>query len=62
MNVFVVFYQGLDGFGGQLEGDFILRDHVDVDDVCFDREDLVVEQSFDQRVVVLSELRLGRLG
>ena len=62
VDVFVVFDEGVDRFRGQLEGHFVLRDHVDVDDVGFDVHQLVVEEGFDQRVVVFAEFRIGRFG
>ena len=57
----MVLYQRLDRFRCKLEGDFILRDHVDMNNVSLDVYDLVVEKSFDQWVLILSELRIRSL-
>lgn len=62
MHIFMIFNERLDGLWGQLEGDLVLGDHVDVDDVCFDIQDLVVEQRLHERVGVFAEFGVWRLG
>ena len=62
VDVFVVFDEGVDRLGRELEGHFVLRDHVDVHDVGFDVYQLVVEERFDQRVFVFPQFRVGRFG
>lgn len=55
MDIFVIFDQSLNGLGGQLEGDFILGNHVNVDDICFNGDHLVVKKSLDQGIVIFPE-------
>lgn len=57
VDVLVVVDQSLDRFRCQLEGDLVLRDHVDVDDIGLDVDQLKVEDAFYQRVVVLAQFR-----
>ena len=61
-DVLVVLDEGLDGFDGELECDLVAEDHVDVYDVGFDVEELVVEEGLDEGIGVLAQLRLWRLG
>lgn len=62
MHFFMIFDQRLDGLWGQLECDLVLGDHVDVDDVCFDVQDLIVEQCLDEWVGIFAKFRVWRLG
>lgn len=54
MNVLVVFDEGLNGIRSQLEGNLVPQHHVDVHNVRFNVEELVVEETFDQWVLILS--------
>lgn len=56
------FDQSLDGFRGQLEGNFVLGDHVDMDDIRFDMDHLIVEDGLHQGVLILAKLRIGGFG
>lgn len=62
MHFFMVFHQRLDGLWRQLEGDLVLGDHVDMNDVCFDIQDLIIEQSLDERVGIFAKFRIRCLG
>jgi hypothetical protein len=59
VDVLVVVDQSVDGLLGQLEDDLVLRDHVDVDDVGVNVDELVVEHGLDERVRVAHQLRVG---
>jgi len=55
MNILVVFDQGFDRVGRQLECDLVPQYHIHVDDICFDVNELVVEESLHQRVRVFAQ-------
>jgi len=50
VNVLVVFYEGLDGIWGELEGDLISQDHIHVNNVSLDMDELIVEEGLHQRI------------
>ena len=62
VDVLVVLGKRLDGLGGELECNLMLRHHVDVHDVGLDVDDLVVEDGLDERVGVLAQFRIGSFG
>ena len=53
--------QGLDCLGGQLEGDFILGDHIDMYHIGLDVDHLIVE-GLHQRVLILAKLSIWGFG
>lgn len=59
VNLLVVLDEGIDGVGGELKGNLIAQDHVDVDDVSLDVDELVVEEVLHG---VLGHIGLGNLG
>lgn len=62
VDVLVVLDKGLDGVRGQLKGDLVAQDHVDVDNVGLDGDELVVEKGLNERVGILAQLGFGGLG
>lgn len=58
----MILNQSIDGVLGQLECDFILRDHVNMDNVGFNLQHLVVEHGLNQGVGVSPQLGLWSLG
>lgn len=62
VNILVVLGKGVDGVGRELEGNLMLRDHVDVDHISFDVNDLVVEDGLNKRVGVPAQFGIGGLG
>ena len=56
MDLLVVLDERLDRFWRKLEGDLVSQDHVDVDDVCLDVDELIVEQCLDERIRVLLQV------
>jgi hypothetical protein len=55
MNILVIFDQGFDRVGSQLERDLVPQYHIHMDDICFDVNELVVEESLYQRVRVFAQ-------
>ena len=56
VDVLVVFDQRCDSLRSELEGDLMLGDHIDVYNVCFNVDHLVVEKTFNERIRVFDEL------
>lgn len=50
VNVLVVFYERLYGIWRELESDFISQDHIHVNNVGLDMDELVVEEGFHQGI------------
>jgi hypothetical protein len=62
-DVLVIVNQSVDGVGGELVSNLVAQDHVDVDDVSLNMNQLVVHDGLDEGVVVVSlEVGLGGLG
>jgi hypothetical protein len=59
MNLLVVFNQRVDGVGGELVGDLVAQDHVNVDNVSLNMNELIAEESLGRirRHICLGELR-----
>jgi len=62
VHILVVLDQGLDRLWCELVGDFVAQDHIDVNDIGLEMNHLVVIKGFAQRVFILDQLRVGRLG
>lgn len=60
MYVFVILDQGFYRVWCKLECDLVPEYHVDMDDICFDVKELIVEQCFNQRVLILAQFRVRR--
>lgn len=58
MDVLVILDQGFYRIWRELECDLIPEYHVDMDDICFDVKELIVEQGFNQRVLILAQFRV----
>lgn len=54
--------QRFDRLGGQLEGNFVLGDHIDMHNVGFDMDHLIVKDGLDEGVLVFAKLSIGCLG
>ncbi len=61
VNLLMVLDQGFDGLGRKLERDLVAEDQVDMDDVCINMQQLIVENGLDQWVRVLPQIRIWRL-
>ena len=55
MDIFVILDQGFYRVWRELECNLIPEYHIDMDDICFDMQELVVEQGFYQRVLILAQ-------
>lgn len=62
MDILVVLDERLDRVGGELEGDLVPQNHIDVDDVSLKVDELVVGDGLNQGVGILLELVFGSLG
>ena len=62
VDILVVLDERLDRVGGELEGDLVPQDHIDVDDVSLQVDELIVGDGLNQRVGILLELVFGSLG
>ena len=62
VDILMVLHQRCDGLWCKLEGDFVLRHHVDMYNVRFNIDHLVVEETFDQRIRVFDKLCFWSLG
>lgn len=52
----------INGVRGKLEHDLMLRNHVDMYNICLDVKKLIVEHALDQRIVILDQVGIRLLG
>lgn len=48
------------GLWGELKGDFIRQDQVDMHDICLDVKELISEERVYNRILILLNLGFGR--
>lgn len=61
VDILMIFDQSVDALLCKFEDNFMLRNHVDVNNICFDVSELIVEHAFDKDVIILNKLRVGLL-
>lgn len=62
MDILVILHQCLNRLRCQLEGNLVLRDHVNMDHIRLDVKKLIIKEGLDEGIGILPQFGVWRLG